>query len=137
MNMAESTPAAEWKIEQGLPGNHEPFGMVDQTLDEEHQANDAYDQLAEVDDLDEVLESVKHIKLEDVQADAVFAEEKEGWHGYIEWENCPEKRAIAHKILLSRNSLIRQSFSWPQFQTPILYLKVYGGRCGTGPLVDH
>jgi len=100
--MAESTPAAEWKIEQGLPGNHEPFGMVDQTLDEEHQANDAYDQLAEVDDLDEVLESVKHIKLEDVQADAVFAEEKEGWHGYIEWENCPEKRAIAHKILLSK-----------------------------------
>ena len=31
--------------------------------------------------------------------EAYFAEEQGGWHGYIEWENCPEKRRKAAEIL--------------------------------------
>ena len=30
---------------------------------------------------------------------AYFAEEKEGWHGYIEWEKYPEKQKKAAEIL--------------------------------------
>jgi sulfite oxidase len=29
----------------------------------------------------------------------VFAEERKGWKGYIEWEKYPEKKAQAEKIL--------------------------------------
>ena len=31
--------------------------------------------------------------------EASFQEEAEGWHGYIEWEKYPEKKAQAAKIL--------------------------------------
>ena len=31
--------------------------------------------------------------------DAYFKEEREGWHGYIEWEKYPEKKEMAAKIL--------------------------------------
>ena len=31
--------------------------------------------------------------------DAYFPEEHKGWHGYIEWEKYPEKKAEAAKIL--------------------------------------
>ncbi len=31
--------------------------------------------------------------------DAYFPEEQKGWHGYIEWEKYPEKKAKAAKIL--------------------------------------
>lgn len=31
--------------------------------------------------------------------EAYFQEEREGWHGYIEWERYPEKKAIAANIL--------------------------------------
>ena len=31
--------------------------------------------------------------------DAYFEEEVDGWHGYIEWEKYPEKKAEAAKIL--------------------------------------
>ena len=31
--------------------------------------------------------------------EAYFSEEAEGWHGYIEWEKYPEKKAQAAKIL--------------------------------------
>ena len=30
---------------------------------------------------------------------AYFAEEREGWHGYIEWEKSPEKQRQAAEIL--------------------------------------
>lgn len=32
-----------------------------------------------------------------------FPEEREGWHGYIEWEDYPEKREQAAKILRTHN----------------------------------
>ena len=31
--------------------------------------------------------------------EAYFAEEQEGWHGYIEWEKYPEKKERAAEIL--------------------------------------
>ena len=31
--------------------------------------------------------------------EAIFQEEEEGWHGYIEWEKYPDKKARAAKIL--------------------------------------
>lgn len=31
--------------------------------------------------------------------EAYFTEEREGWHGYIEWERYPEKKAAAAEIL--------------------------------------
>ena len=37
----------------------------------------------------------------EVDRDAVFAEERDGWRGYIEWENYPEKKQIANKIMKS------------------------------------
>lgn len=30
---------------------------------------------------------------------AYFQEEREGWHGYIEWERYPEKRKVAADVL--------------------------------------
>ena len=30
---------------------------------------------------------------------AYFQEEREGWHGYVEWERYPEKKATAANIL--------------------------------------
>ena len=31
--------------------------------------------------------------------DAYFAEELKGWHGYVEWEKYPDRRAKAEEIL--------------------------------------
>jgi hypothetical protein len=46
--------------------------------------------------------------------EAYFAEEREGWHGYVEWERYPEKKAAAANILsqyaLSDVGLFDQSF---------------------------
>jgi sulfite oxidase len=30
-----------------------------------------------------------------------FSEERPGWKGYVEWENCPDKKEKAAKILAS------------------------------------
>lgn len=35
----------------------------------------------------------------DVPKNVYFAEEHPGWHGYVEWEDYPEKRAEASEIL--------------------------------------
>lgn len=34
-----------------------------------------------------------------VPTDVYFPEERSGWHGYVEWEDYPEKRAKAEAIL--------------------------------------
>ena len=34
-----------------------------------------------------------------VHPEAYFAEERKGWHGYVEWENYPEKKKLAADIL--------------------------------------
>ncbi|KAF2024164.1 molybdopterin binding oxidoreductase [Setomelanomma holmii] len=34
--------------------------------------------------------------------DELFARERKGWVGFVEWENYPEKKAAAHKILTSQ-----------------------------------
>lgn len=37
--------------------------------------------------------------IENGEQEAYFPEELDGWHGYIEWEKYPEKKAKAAKIL--------------------------------------
>jgi len=82
----------EWKIEQGLHGASLP--ILDQTGSE-----------------------VRYVKpfeykpwIDQAAIDALgdrnklFAEEREGWDGYVEWEKYDEKKAIAHKILTSQNA---------------------------------
>ena len=41
--------------------------------------------------------------------DAFFAEELEGWHGYVEWEKYPDRQAKAEEIL-SRYSFAQVSY---------------------------
>ncbi|KXN82426.1 Sulfite oxidase [Leucoagaricus sp. SymC.cos] len=38
----------------------------------------------------------------DIDVSNIFKEERRGWNGYIEWEDYPEKKAIAHKILAAK-----------------------------------
>ena len=41
-----------------------------------------------------------HLELTKVESEQVyFAEEKKGWHGYIEWEEYPDKAKRAAEIL--------------------------------------
>ncbi|KAL0567278.1 hypothetical protein V5O48_014721 [Marasmius crinis-equi] len=40
--------------------------------------------------------------VKDVDVKKVFAEERKGWTGYVEWEKYPEKKALARKILLTK-----------------------------------
>jgi sulfite oxidase len=42
-----------------------------------------------------------HPDVQNIDNDKVFAEEREGWRGYIEWEDYPEKKNLAHKIMIS------------------------------------
>ncbi len=35
----------------------------------------------------------------DEDPNQIFAEERRGWKGYVEWEDCPDKKAKAAKIL--------------------------------------
>jgi len=69
-------------------------------------------------------------------------EEKQGWHGYIEWEKYPDKKAAAHKVLSSK-----EFPSPPEFQfsplpktNPILIggrWRLYHRALGIEPIVDH
>ncbi|KAF8895573.1 sulfite oxidase mitochondrial precursor [Infundibulicybe gibba] len=71
-----------------------------------------------------------------------FAEAKDGWHGYVDWENAPDKRAYASKILNS-NEFVEP----PEFQlvplpktNPILIgwrFKQYHEALGLKYIVDR
>jgi len=92
-----------------------------------------------------------HPDLKDIDNDVVFAEEREGWRGYVEWEDYPEKKALAYKIMKSHKFPPPPDFqlgpipdticsSWKRFpcfrltmsRTPSL--KVFAGSFGTEPL---
>jgi sulfite oxidase len=67
----------------------------------------------------ELAEAKEFVEKDEFDRDIVFAEEREGWRGsaakplpmitsdpidrYIEWEQYPEKKAIAHKIMLANS----------------------------------
>ncbi|KAF9466226.1 Oxidoreductase, molybdopterin-binding domain-containing protein [Collybia nuda] len=85
--------------------------------------------------------SETHSSTNTSDASKIFPEEKPGWHGYIEWEDKPEKKALAQKILKSKK------FPYPpEFQlaplpktNPILIghrWKAYHAALGIEKIVD-
>ncbi|KAI2794524.1 hypothetical protein POX_a01123 [Penicillium oxalicum] len=82
----------EWKIEQGMAGHKLP--ILDQTGSETvhvYPPSSAH--------------SFKNEKAIEAVGDRekLFSRERDGWEGYIEWEEFPEKKAQAHKILTSQS----------------------------------
>ncbi|GFG26092.1 sulfite oxidase, mitochondrial [Aspergillus udagawae] len=81
----------EWKIEQGMAGHKLP--VLDQSgKDTLH----IYPPLPKKTMKDE--EAIEAVG----DRDKLFAREREGWKGYVEWEKYPEKKAKANKILTSQ-----------------------------------
>ncbi|KAH7041612.1 oxidoreductase molybdopterin binding domain-containing protein [Microdochium trichocladiopsis] len=82
----------EWKIEQGLTGASLP--VLDMTGPETRAIPPA--------------EVQKEFKDEDAikavgDPNELFQMERTGWKGFVEWEEYPEKKAAAHKILTSQS----------------------------------
>ncbi|KAF8061663.1 Oxidoreductase, molybdopterin-binding domain-containing protein [Lyophyllum atratum] len=72
----------------------------------------------------------------------LFAEEKPGWHGYIEWEDKPEKKAAAEKILSSKQFPPPPEFQFVPLpnRNPILIgdrWRQYHRALGIESLVDY
>lgn len=83
----------EWKVEQGMHGAKLP--ILDQTGPEiEGRAIPPCEYKPWKDEA--AIRSVG-------DPNELFTEEREGWKGYIEWEDYPEKKAKAHKILTSQS----------------------------------
>ncbi|KAJ5632846.1 hypothetical protein N7490_009185 [Penicillium lividum] len=81
----------EWKIEQGMAGHKLP--ILDQTGSDTVHIYPPKESKVTKDQ--EAIASVGN-------RTKLFARERVGWKGYIEWENYPEKKAKAHKILTSQ-----------------------------------
>jgi len=82
----------EWKIEQGMAAAALP--VLDMTGPETIHIPPAAPQ---EDFKDE--EAIKAVG----DRNALFQMERTGWKGYVEWEEYPEKKAAAHKILTSQS----------------------------------
>ncbi|KAJ5805970.1 Eukaryotic molybdopterin oxidoreductase [Penicillium pulvis] len=81
----------EWKIEQGMAGHKLP--ILDQSESDTVHIYPPVDMKLTKDE--EAIASVgNRAKL--------FARERKGWKGYVEWENYPQKKDKAHKILTSQ-----------------------------------
>ena len=93
----ESKPAQsknrsdEWEIEQGFHSASLP--ILDQTTGQSLYIK-PFEYKSWRDDL--AIKSVGDPR-------KLFQEEREGWEGYIEWENYPEKKVKARKILESQS----------------------------------
>ncbi|GFF56898.1 sulfite oxidase, mitochondrial [Aspergillus udagawae] len=81
----------EWKIEQGLAGHKLP--VLDQSEKDTLHIYPPQPKKTMKDE--EAIEAVG-------DRDKLFAREREGWKGYVEWEKYPEKKAKANKILTSQ-----------------------------------
>ncbi|ETI21467.1 hypothetical protein G647_07814 [Cladophialophora carrionii CBS 160.54] len=90
-------PQDEWKLEQGLAAAELP--IRDQTLPEGQFVEDVPPD-PELEK--ELAEAKEFVEKDEIDRDVVFAEERPGWRGYIEWEQYPEKKAIAHKIMMGQ-----------------------------------
>ncbi|KAF2670849.1 oxidoreductase molybdopterin binding domain-containing protein [Microthyrium microscopicum] len=82
----------EWKIEQGFSGGQLP--VLDQTGPEPRM-------IAPQGEFKKWKDEAAISAVGDL--DQLFAEELDGWKGYVEWEKYPDKKAKAHKILTSQN----------------------------------
>ncbi|KAI3321403.1 sulfite oxidase [Xylariaceae sp. AK1471] len=80
-------PEDEWRIEQGLAGVE--LHLVDQTRAPNAQ-EDLFGQ-----------EKPDATSLEPKFDDSLAKDELSGWDGYVEWEEYPEKKKVAHEILIS------------------------------------
>jgi hypothetical protein len=81
----------EWEIEQGLHGSSLP--LLDQS-GEDFRYVKPFEYKPWKDDA--AIRSVGN-------ADELFREDRDGWEGYIEWEDRPDRKEKAHKILTSQN----------------------------------
>jgi sulfite oxidase len=89
--MAMHNRPDEWKIEQGIHGASLP--ILDQSSGESRYVKPfEYEPFKD----EAAIKAVGN-------PDELFAEEREGWSGYVEWENYPEKKEKANKILTSQN----------------------------------
>ncbi|GAP89386.2 putative sulfite oxidase [Rosellinia necatrix] len=81
-------PADEWRVEQGIAGGE--LYLLDQTKSQEPNKN--Y--------LGPDQNTITPPERE--YGDDLAKDEFPGWNGYVEWEDYPEKKKAAHKILVSR-----------------------------------
>ncbi|KAG6058725.1 hypothetical protein E4U32_004470 [Claviceps aff. humidiphila group G2b] len=81
----------EWKIEQGLAAAVLP--VLDMTGPQTKQLEPQI--FGPLTKNDAAIRSVG-------DPDKLFAAERKGWVGFVEWENYPDKKAAAHKILTSQ-----------------------------------
>ncbi|BFZ63499.1 hypothetical protein YB2330_004622 [Saitoella coloradoensis] len=52
---------------------------------------------------EETVAKMSSVEISEKSGNADFVEEREGWHGYIEWEDYPEKKKLAAAILAKFN----------------------------------
>ncbi|KAJ5669695.1 hypothetical protein N7462_010765 [Penicillium macrosclerotiorum] len=81
----------EWMIEQGMAGHKLP--ILDQTGSD--TVNIYPPPPTKIMKDEEAIKSAG-------KREKLFARERVGWKGYVEWENYPEKKSKAHKILTSQ-----------------------------------
>ncbi|KAF2451153.1 molybdopterin binding oxidoreductase [Karstenula rhodostoma CBS 690.94] len=81
----------EWKIEQGLSGAALP--VLNMTGPETKEL--APQVFGDLTKNEEAIAAVG-------DRDKLFTRERKGWVGFVEWENYPEKKAAAHKILTAQ-----------------------------------
>ncbi|KAK6384381.1 hypothetical protein LTS17_001944 [Exophiala oligosperma] len=105
--MLNQQPHDEWKLEQGLAPAELP--LLDQTIPLEQRYKQAHavpkvKEVAPTQDSEDEEDAAKadDIAAADEDPAVIFAEERpELRNWYVEWENYPEKKAKAHKILIN------------------------------------
>ena len=86
-------PNQEWKIEQGMSAAGMP--LRDETMSRYSQSIPSHD-------VHQPASGITGAETEDKDEEdpnTIFAEEYPGWHGYVEWQKYPRKRAKAEAIL--------------------------------------
>jgi len=92
-------PGDEWKLEQGMRGDLLP--ILDQTADlgKMYHVDGTPGVKGSNEDADHPL--APHPDTTDIDNEEAFKEEREGWRGYVEWEDYPEKKKLAARIMRS------------------------------------
>ncbi|KAM6487436.1 Oxidoreductase, molybdopterin-binding domain-containing protein [Trichoderma sp. SZMC 28011] len=91
LEMKTTNRPDEWKIEQGLAGAELP--VLDMTGPKNKPLT-----IQTFGPLSKNEEAIKAVG----DPEKLFTREREGWVGFVEWENYPDKKAAAHKILTSQ-----------------------------------
>ncbi|KAL7936542.1 Oxidoreductase, molybdopterin-binding domain-containing protein [Trichoderma chlorosporum] len=91
LEMKTTNRPDEWKIEQGLLGAELP--VLDMTGPKTVSLT-----IQTFGPLTKNEEAIKAVG----DPEKLFTRERDGWVGFVEWENYPDKKAAAHKILTSQ-----------------------------------